>query len=141
MQKITASVLHDTKCFLGESPMWHSKRKSCFWTDIEGLGFYEYARESRSVTFYGTRYRVTLIIQSDDEHLLLGMHGGIAKLDLNTKQLHWILDVEKEHLNHRCNDGACDSKGRLWIGTMDMDFKPEAGALYCVNENRVLEKN
>jgi sugar lactone lactonase YvrE len=32
----------------------------------------------------------------------------------------------------RFNDGACDERGRLWIGTMAIDAAPGAGALYCV---------
>ncbi len=120
--------------------MWHSKRKSCFWTDIEGFGFYEHKWNIDAVLFYQTKYRVSLIVQSDDDNIIIGMHGGIAKMNLDTKELFWISDLEKENINHRCNDGACDSKGRLWIGTMDINFSPGAGALYCISKESVPEK-
>jgi sugar lactone lactonase YvrE len=135
MHKIEASILHHTQCFLGEGPIWHAERKSLFWTDIEGFGFYEYDWSSGSVVFYPTKYRVSLIIQGDADELYLGVQGGLAKFNLSTKKLVWLLNLENEFPNTRCNDGACDSKGRLWIGTMDMDFKPGAGSLYCIDSN------
>ena len=37
--------------------------------------------------------------------------------------------------NTRFNDAKCDSKGRLWCGTMDIDiWVADQGALYCFNE-------
>jgi sugar lactone lactonase YvrE len=30
--------------------------------------------------------------------------------------------------------------GRLWIGTMDMTFKPGASSLYCIDKNLSIEK-
>ena len=30
----------------------------------------------------------------------------------------------------RFNDGACDERGRFWVGTMAYDKSPGAGALY-----------
>ena len=134
------TVFHKAQCFLGEGPMWHSKRKSCFWTDIEGFGFYEHQWNTDSVIFYKTIHRVSLIVQSSDGNIVLGMHGGIAKMSLDTKELFWISDLEKQYPQHRCNDGACDSKGRLWIGTMDFNFEPGEGALYCINKDRDIEK-
>ena len=46
--------------------------------------------------------------------------------------------------NNRCNDGASDSLGRFWIGTMQTNISPDAtdialtensGKLYCVNRD------
>jgi sugar lactone lactonase YvrE len=38
-------------------------------------------------------------------------------------------DAERE----RFNDGACDVRGRFWVGTMDRRFKEPVGALYCID--------
>src|SRR6185437_8708808 len=38
------------------------------------------------------------------------------------------------------NDGACDTQGRLWVGTMNLDHKKEAGALYCVGADLTVQK-
>jgi len=140
MQTITAASFYKSQCQLAEGPMWHKKRKSYFWVDIDGYGFYEYTSPGAQAKFYKTPDKVSLIIEYENDQLLLGLKGGLVKFDLHTNQLDWLLDIDKEIINNRCNDGASDSKGRLWIGTMDMEFKTGAGALYCIDQNRVLTK-
>ena len=72
--------------------------------------------------------------------LLLGLNGGLARFNLETGQLAWLLDIENELTDHRCNDGGCDCRGRLWIGTMHRKFNTGAGSLYCVDEDLLLQK-
>src|SRR5260221_9157274 len=140
MQTIVASSFYKSQCMLGEGPMWHTKRKTYFWVDIDGYGFYEYALTGGAAKFFKTPDKVSILIEHNDDELLLGLKGGLAKFDLVTNQLHWLMDIDREIVNNRCNDGACDSKGRLWIGTMDMEFEPGAGSLYCIDEHMTLKK-
>jgi len=135
MHDIEATVLYPSQCYLGEGPMWHAERKSCFWTNIEGFGFYEYEWASGKTEFYETPYRVSLILQCPGDELIIGVQGGLARFDLESKTTTWLLDLDKQFPNSRCNDGACDSVGRVWIGTMDRNFKPGAGSLYCIDED------
>ncbi|WP_332461401.1 SMP-30/gluconolactonase/LRE family protein [Paenibacillus tianjinensis] len=44
-----------------------------------------------------------------------------------------IAEVEPEHPRNRLNDAKCDSSGRLWFGTMSMDFTKAAGSLYVMD--------
>jgi sugar lactone lactonase YvrE len=71
---------------------------------------------------------------------LLALQGGLARFDLNNNKLTWLLDIEKEYQEHRCNDGCCDPRGRLWVGTLHMQFKKGAGSLYCINEHLEMSK-
>jgi sugar lactone lactonase YvrE len=41
-----------------------------------------------------------------------------------------LAQPEAGHAEVRMNDGACDSQGRFWGGTMAYDEAPRAGALY-----------
>jgi len=140
MDIIAASTFCASQCILAEGPMWHTKRKTHFWVDIDGYGFYECASPGDEPIFYETPDKVSLIIEYRNDTVLVGIRGGLIKYDLNTKQSDWILDLDKQIENNRCNDGACDSRGRLWIGTMDMKYKPGAGALYCIDENLLVKK-
>jgi sugar lactone lactonase YvrE len=38
--------------------------------------------------------------------------------------------AEADRPGNRMNDGACDAAGRFWAGTMALDERPHAGALY-----------
>jgi sugar lactone lactonase YvrE len=35
-------LLCASQCILGESPMWHARRRCCYWVDIERGILYEY---------------------------------------------------------------------------------------------------
>ncbi len=136
-----ASVLYPSQCMLGEGPIWHAERKCCFWVDIERGILYEYNWVSKVTRTWSFDYKVTMVIQGANNNLILGLNGGIARFDLKSERLEWLLDIETELKENRCNDGACDSHGRLWIGTMHMDFKQGAGSLYCIDKNlNILKK-
>ncbi len=135
-----AHLLYPAQCFLGEGPLWHPVRKSCFWTDIEARKFYEYSWQDHTVRTRAVDYKVTLILRDNHEQLLLGLNGGLARYNLDEDKLEWLLDIEKEMLDHRCNDGACDSNGRLWVGSMHAEFITGAGSLYCVDDDMTLQK-
>lgn len=136
-----ASVLYPSQCILGEGPIWHAERKCCFWVDIERGILYEYNWVSKVTRTWSFDYKVTMVIRGTNNNLILGLNGGIARFDLKSERLEWLLDIETELKENRCNDGACDSQGRLWIGTMHMDFKQGAGSLYCIDKNlNILKK-
>lgn len=135
-----ASELYPSQCILGEGPMWHAERKCCFWVDIEKGILYEYNWLKRSTKHWNFDYKLTTVIQGRNNHLILGLNAGIARFDLESEKLEWLLDIETKFRENRCNDGACDSQGRLWIGTMQMNFKEGAGSLYCIDENLSIHK-
>lgn len=135
-----AAVLHPSQCILGESPLWHPERKCCFWVDIENGVLYEYSWIKLTIRTWKFDYRLTLALQGRDNELILALNTKIARFDLETEQLEWLPDVEMPPLNMRCNDGACDSSGRLWVGTMHLDHTNGAGALYCVDTHLKIHK-
>lgn len=130
-----AAVLYPSQCFLGESPLWHAERKCCYWADIENGVLYEYNWLLQTTRFWKFNYKLTLIVQGKGNQLILALNARIATFDLESERLEWLLDVELPSSGNRCNDGACDSYGRLWIGTMHLEHKKEAGALYCIDTN------
>jgi sugar lactone lactonase YvrE len=135
-----AEVLHSSQCILGEGPIWHAQRQCCFWVDIEQGILFEYNWLNKITSFRSFDYKLSLVIQGRNNHLILGLNGGIARFDLESEKLEWLLDIETEIAEHRCNDGSCDSHGRLWVGTMHRQFKKGAGSLYCIDTNLTIKK-
>jgi sugar lactone lactonase YvrE len=72
--------------------------------------------------------------------LILALDAKLARFDLQTENLEWLMDIEKGLPENRCNDGACDAKGRLWVGTMSTQFTEGAGALYMVDNALTLQQ-
>ena len=135
-----AEVLYPSQCILGEGPIWHARRKSCFWVDIEKGILYEYSWQSKVTKFWRFDYKLTLVLEATKNDLILGLNGGIARFDLESENLEWLLDIETQIADNRCNDGACDSYGRLWIGSMQRHFKKGAGSLYCIDKDLNINK-
>lgn len=139
-QKMKAQILYHAQCLLGEGPLWHAERNSCFWVDIERGILFEYHWISKKTKTWKFDGRLTMACLGSGNCLILGLNAGIARFDLITEKLEWLLDIESKITGNRCNDAKCDSSGRLWIGTMDMKFKPGAASLYCIDKNLSIEK-
>lgn len=137
---MTVELLSKSPCILGESPLWHTDRKCCYWVDIVSGVLYEYNWTDHSTRSWKFNFRLTLVVQGRGSKLILALDAKIASFDLETEQLKWLLDVENPSSENRCNDGACDTRGRLWIGTMHPGHKKEAGALYCIDADLNIQK-
>jgi sugar lactone lactonase YvrE len=134
-----ADLLYASQCILGESPLWHAERKCCFWVDIENGILYEYNWLQQTTRFWKFNHRLPLVLRGEASKLILALDAKIARFDLETEQLEWLVDVETGS-ESRCNDGSCDTEGRLWVGTMHLAQKHEAGALYSINSDLKVNK-
>ena len=124
------SALFKASNVLGESPFWHVKRQSLFWVDIEQGLLHELDWKTKDLQIWPLSRRVSLIMEGTDDQLILGVQGGLVSFDLKTGDFDWIADIEKDIPDRRCNDGGVDSKGRIWVGVMDIHCKAAQGSLY-----------
>jgi sugar lactone lactonase YvrE len=129
LQTYTYSTI-PAQCFLGESPYWSLERQSFFWVDIENGKLFEHHIESANTKTYTFPHRLTVVLEAKDGKLILGLDRKLASFDLETEELTWILEVESDLPLNRFNDGKCDAKGRLWIGTLSTKFTTGSGTLY-----------
>ena len=68
--------------------------------------------------------------------VIVALKDGIYELDLETEKLTFICMPENPPIEgNKYNDGKCDSKGRLWVGTMDINGNNGKGGFYVVNGN------
>ncbi|WP_276091476.1 SMP-30/gluconolactonase/LRE family protein [Pedobacter sp. JY14-1] len=128
-----ASILYSSHCILGEAPVWHQERESCFWADIETGILYEYVFKNKDVNIFQPGHKVSLIIPSGKEELILGMQGGVARYRLSDGHLSWISQLDTDWTSFRCNDGGADIHGRIWVSTTELDHKPGAGSIFCLD--------
>ncbi|MFI5151828.1 MAG: SMP-30/gluconolactonase/LRE family protein [Chitinophagales bacterium] len=140
-----AELLIHSQCFLGEGPFWYAEKKLCLWVDIENCRLFAYDWVNAAVRSWSFDHNPSLIVEDLSGHLLLGMSEGIARFNLENGQPDWVVALESEQKDRRTNDGACDSEGRLWVGTMHLNCLEGQGSLYCIDQDRVpvrrLEKN
>lgn len=124
-----------SQCFLGESPYWHAKRQSFLWVDIENGRLFEHQLSTEKTSEKSFPYRLTLVLEGHGGELILAMDRKIASYNLGTEKLEWLTEVEAGLPLNRFNDGKCDAKGRLWIGTLSTKFTEGAGSLYRIGKD------
>ncbi len=132
--------MYPSQCYLGEGPVWNRERKSCFWVDIENGILFQYHWENKSIKSWKFHHKLSFVAPARDGGLILALDRSIQRFFLETEKLELITVVDDGLIGNRCNDGACDSRGRLWIGTMSMKFTNNAGTLFCINHQHQISK-
>jgi sugar lactone lactonase YvrE len=134
--------LYATQCILGEGPYWHARRKSFFLVDIEKGTQFEYSQLSGKIKTWNFKHRLSLALEAKEtDHMILALDLKIARFNLKTEELEWLVIVEKGLPLNRCNDGKCDAEGRLWVGTMSRMFTAGAGSFYSIDRNLKVQKH
>ncbi len=124
-----ASPLLATQCSLGEGAIWNHRQQVLHFVDIgEGL-VYTYDPLGGHCGQVPAYSRVGTVVPVEGGGLLLATQAGIATLDPGTGVFGWLANPLRDPAV-RFNDGKCDPSGRFWIGSMAMDGRREAGALY-----------
>lgn len=136
--KVTEPYL-DLNCSLGEAPFWEKSRDSLRFVDIVGkkLHTVNLSEGPSSHKQIDLEYSIgtTADIEGNDEEFIFGGKWGYGIMHRDTGKVRWIKymwnDREREddgggkpgvgknkEYRMRSNDGAVDSKGRYWVGTM-----------------------
>lgn len=122
---------------LGESCLWCPRTRRIWWLDIlkPALQSYDPAtREHRIYPLPGkTCGNVALRAAGG---FVLALDGGLHGYDPETGRLEFLVQAEPGRPGNRYNDGRCDRRGRLWIGTMDRDVRSPSGSLYRIGADR-----
>ena len=132
--------LYSSQCILGEGPYWHAEKKSFFWVDIENGMLFQHILHSKKTNTWKFEHRLSVVIEGQGDKLILALDQKIARFDLATAELEWLVEVDKNQAAYRFNDGKCDANGCLWIGTLTLNFIPGSGSLYKIDQNLKAEK-
>ena len=127
------------KAEIGEGPSWDARKGVLYWVDIPKgkIHTYDAVRDiDRSISIQGCVSSVVPRVNDDDDVMVTLQHG-FYKLNTSTADFSLISEVEQDLPDNRFNDGKCDTRGRLWAGTMNVKEKEATGALYRLEGSRV----
>jgi len=128
-----AEIYIKAENILGESPMWDHIGNNFLWVDIENKFLYISDAQRKDITQLKLESRVSAVALTNTADLyLLALETGLKLFEAKSLTLKEIVNPEKNLKNNRFNDGKCDPAGRFWVGSMDMDCKPKAANLYCL---------
>lgn len=119
---------------LGETPLWCEATQSLLWLDIDGARLQRFhpASGRRDVFTFRAGCAGSLALRAQGG-VLIALDLALHTFDPGTGALHKLCQVEPPGWDNRLNDGRCDGRGRLWVGTMDNQLSRPHGALYRID--------
>lgn len=127
----------ETHDALGESCFWCPMTRRVWWLDILKPCLQSFDPVSGDHQVYPLPGRnCGCAVPHASGGLVLAMDSGLHAFDPATGRLEFLLHTEPNEPDNRYNDGRCDRRGRLWIGTMDCDLRRPSGSLYRIGADR-----
>ncbi|MEY1554226.1 SMP-30/gluconolactonase/LRE family protein [Yoonia sp. R2331] len=117
-------IFDDTKCQLGEGPLWHPERKQLFWFDILNHRLHTKGQHWQFYTYVSAAGWV------DTDTLLVASARSLSTFNLTTGATEELTPLEADNPVTRSNDGRADPQGGFWIGTMGINAEPGAGSIW-----------
>jgi len=125
---------------LGEGPVWDESAGVLYWVDIDRCEVHRFdpvTGEDRSVDVGEPVGSVGLRAGGG---LVVARKSGFALLDSWESTIRPYAAVESGREETRMNDGACDSRGRFWAGTMHVAGAPGHGSLYRLDPDGLVTR-
>lgn len=141
----------DAQNSLGEGVLWDPVNARVWWVDVPMPSrLFCYTPSTGTVVEWPMPEMITsLAVRSNRKGLLVASHGGINVFDPSIGKLERILCVEPNKPFNRCNDGAVDSEGNFWFGTMQNNIAPNGdpielvgaeGSIYRLSSNSTVKQ-
>ncbi len=130
MMTMMPELIFDGCHDLAEGPLWRDGH--LWWVNITAGQVH---RLNPATGVHEQRHlggNVGCATPGQDGRWLVARDRELLWLDWDSGALTPFCAVEPEKPQNRFNDGQCDSKGRLWIGTMDRRARGAVGALYLI---------
>ena len=130
------SPLTSTRFGLGEGPFFDPKSSKLYIVDCFVGNFVSIdtnTKEEQLVNFSPDIVTFIIPTGSDDDQFIVSRNNHVCTLKWSTKELTSLMSVEDGE-GTRFNDAKCDSRGRLWAGTMSRSewIPPGKGSLYKI---------
>ncbi|WP_379150733.1 SMP-30/gluconolactonase/LRE family protein [Paenibacillus sp. sgz5001063] len=136
---IKAELVLDAKAELGEGAHWDPEAGRLNWVNIEGKQLRIVDSRTLNEKIYSFKQMISAAVPSVGGGWVVALQDGIYKFR-EDESLELLAAVETELPGNRLNDAKCDSKGRLWFGSMSMENKEDAGSLYVMDPEGEVRK-
>jgi len=112
-------VVVDSRCVIGEGPLWHPMEERLYWVDIQGCKILRYDPASGAHESFDSGDSVGGFTIQRDGSLLLFMTRGRIQTWRDGKFLKLVGEFPKD-CPTRFNDVIADPDGRVFCGTMPL---------------------
>ena len=119
-------VVLDAAARIGESPVWVAEERVIFWIDVKAPALYRLDPVSKAQRHWQLPGDIgAYSLTTDPDLVIVALRDGLYRLTLSNGAVTLLARAPFDPVRHRFNEGATDSRGRFWVGTM---FDPPEGA-------------
>ena len=129
----------DAHAEVGEGPIWRASTGTLLWVDILGSTLHEFDPSTGRDAVTDVGQPVGTVVPRRSGGVVLALADGFVAMS-DDGAFTRLADVEAENPAVRMNDGKCDSRGRLWAGTMPFDEERPIGALWCLEADHSVRR-
>lgn len=129
-------------CGVGEGPFWDDQEGRLWWVDITGKAILAWRPGEAAPARWPMPDFPAAVVLCRAGGALVALRDGLYRFDPASGALALFCRPDAERPDNRSNEGKCDARGRLWLGTMQSNLDPDGsereitastGALYCVH--------
>lgn len=134
-----AELFIDSRCELGEGPLWNHLTNRLYWFDILNNTLLSADTSGRIIDRFTFDDRATAAAIVNEKILAIATAGALVELDLEAGTKRFLASLEADKVGNRPNDSRVNHAGGFWIGTMSRrgDSEPEVGAVYQYRAGRM----
>ena len=137
MEHWQAELVLDARANLGEGPLWDTRTDELLWVDIMAGIVHRFQPASGVDRAFDVGQPVGAVVPRASGGYAFALRDGFAVGDACGVTV--VAPIEADRPDVRMNDGACDSRGRFWAGTMQLEYERGAGALFRLDATGAAE--
>jgi sugar lactone lactonase YvrE len=123
-------LVADTRNLIGESPVYDVTNERLYWVDMYDPAIYRFDCQSGKLSSYLQEEMITALALTPEGVLVAAQSGLWLAHPDTVRRIRYLGHPEAHIPSNRFNDAKCDSSGRFWVNTVDLEFGAGAGALY-----------
>lgn len=122
--KAIPAVVVDSRCALGEGPLWHPLQGCMYWLDITGRTLHRWNVSTQHTERFVTPFLPGAATRTDDDALMIMGAGGAAQIFRDGKFEPHVV-ASRRWQGDRFNDAIADPHGRTLCGMMSFRATPD----------------
>ncbi|XP_049426507.1 regucalcin [Epinephelus fuscoguttatus] len=146
MSSVKVECVVKTSALIGEGPVWEESEQMLLFVDIAGQKVHRWSPATNQIQSVETGDMVGFAVPRRSGGYVAGVGRSIVAVDWSTQTMTSLVEVDKDKLNNRLNDGKVDPIGRLLAGTMGKEEQPavvqkQQGSLFSVTSDLTVTKH
>lgn len=125
--------LTETRDQLGEGPVWDDRSGRVIWIDVVGKGLSSCRPDGTGLEREALAETPGSVVLREGGGRLAAFRRRVVLFDAGGGEVADLTPPSADMTRERFNDGACDRRGRFWVGAMDRKLAEPVGGLYRID--------